>query len=130
MRCRACAGAQHGVDGQAGGRAEAVQQQVAGVSQARDEPQAEEIEEREHDFGGAVGVGRVLGDRQLGVQDRLERVDRFAFGDGHDLGAVLAVLVADPVDEVQRAAPEAELAGHRVGGGGAAAGRGALPVGA
>jgi len=27
------------------------------------------------------------------LQDRLERVDRFAFGDGHDLGAVLAVLV-------------------------------------
>jgi hypothetical protein len=33
----------------------------------------------------------VLDDRQLGVQDRLEGVDRFAFGDRHDLRAVLAV---------------------------------------
>jgi hypothetical protein len=40
-----------------------------------------------------VGIGHVLEDRQLGVQDRLERVDRFAFGDGYDLRAVLAVLV-------------------------------------
>lgn len=31
-----------------------MQPQVAGVPQARDEPQAEEIEEREHDFRGAV----------------------------------------------------------------------------
>jgi hypothetical protein len=79
--------------GQAGWRAEEVQQEVAGVAQARDEPEAEEVEEGEHDFGGAVGVGRVLEDRQLGVQDRLERVDRLAFGDGDDLCAVLAVLV-------------------------------------
>ena len=43
--------------------------------------------------------------------------------DGHDLRAVLAVLVADPVDEVQRDAPEAELAGHRVGVSGATARR-------
>jgi hypothetical protein len=43
--------------------------------------------------GRAVGVGGVLGDRERGVEDRLEGVDRFAFGDGHDFGAVLAVLV-------------------------------------
>jgi hypothetical protein len=53
---RSCAGAQHCVDGQAGWCAEAVQQQVAGVPEARDESQSEQIEEREHDFRGAVGV--------------------------------------------------------------------------
>jgi len=47
-----------------------------------------------------VSICGVLGDRQLGVEDRFERVDRLAFGDGNDLGAVLAVLVADAVDEV------------------------------
>jgi hypothetical protein len=40
--------------------AEAIQQRVAGVAQARDEPQ---VEQGEHDLGGAVGVGRVLEDR-------------------------------------------------------------------
>ena len=77
-----------------------------------------------------MGVGRVLGDRQLRVEDRLEGVDGFAFGDGHDLGAVLAVLVADPVDEVQRATAEPELAGHGVRASGAATRGGALAVGA
>jgi hypothetical protein len=64
----------------------------------------------------------VLGDRQLRVQDRFERVDRFALGDRHDFGAVLAVLVADPVEDVQRAAAPPELSRERVAGGGAAAG--------
>ena len=72
----------------------------------------------------------MLGDRERGVEDRFEGVDRFAFGDGHDLGAVLAVLVADPVHEVQRATAEPELAGHRISARRTAAGSGALPVGA
>lgn len=41
----------------------------------------------------SVRVGRVLGDWQLRVQDRLQGVDRFAFGDRDDFGAILAVLV-------------------------------------
>jgi hypothetical protein len=52
-----------GIYGQAGWRAEKVQQKVAGVAQSRDESQSEEVEEGEHDFGGAMGVGRVLEDR-------------------------------------------------------------------
>jgi hypothetical protein len=46
-----------------------MQAQIAGVAQARYEPQAEEIEEGEHELGGAVRVGGVLGDWQLGVKD-------------------------------------------------------------
>ena len=88
------------------------------------------VEQREHELGRAVRVGGVLGDRERGMEDRFEGVDRFAFGDGHDFGAVLAVLVADPVHEVQRAAAEPELAGHRITGRRAAPGAGALPVGA
>jgi len=69
-------GPHDGVDRQAGWRAEEMQQQVAGVSESGDEPEAKQIEEREDDLGGAVGVGRVLEDWQLGVQDRLARVDQ------------------------------------------------------
>jgi hypothetical protein len=64
------------------------------------------------------------------VEDLLQRVDRFALGDGDDLGAVLAVLVADPVQDRERAVAVAELARERVGRDGAAAGGGALSVGA
>ena len=64
------------------------------------------------------------------MEDRFEGVDRFALGDGHDLGAVLAVLVADPVDEVQRAAAVPELTREWVTGGCTAARCGALTVGA
>jgi hypothetical protein len=55
--------AQDGVYGQAAWWAEAMQAQIAGVAQPGDEAQAEEIEEREHELGGAVRVGGVLGDR-------------------------------------------------------------------
>jgi hypothetical protein len=48
-------------------------------------------------------------------------MDRLSFGDGHHLGAVLAVLISDPVDERERAAAVAELACRGVGGRGAAA---------
>jgi len=74
---------------------------AAGVAQAREVADAEEVERGEDVFGGAVGVGGVLGDRQLRVQDRLERVDGFALADGGDLGAVLAVLLADPVHHLR-----------------------------
>lgn len=46
---------QHGVDGQAGGHAEEVEPEIAGVSEARDEAESKEIEQREHELGRAVG---------------------------------------------------------------------------
>ena len=118
------------VDVAAGRVAEAVEAQVGGVFEAGNKAEAEEVEEREDELGGAVGVGGVLGDRQVRVEDRLKRVEGFALGDGDDLGAVLAVLVGNPVDEVQGAALVPELARHRIAGGGASASGGALPVGA
>jgi hypothetical protein len=105
-----------------------VQAQFAGISEARDESQAEQVEEREHVLGGAVGVGGVLAYGERGVQDPLERVDGLALGDRDDLGAVLAVLIRRPVEDGERAAAVAELARERVGGGGATARRRALPV--
>jgi hypothetical protein len=105
-----------------------VQAQLAGVPEARDEAQAEEVKEREDVLGGAVGVDGVLADGERGVQDRLERVDGLALGDRDDLGAVLAVLIRRPVQDGERAAAVAELARERVSGGGAPARRRALPV--
>jgi hypothetical protein len=68
---RAGAVAQDGVDGQPCRRAEVREPQVAGVAQPRDEAQAEQVEQRKHELGRAVGVGGVFGDRQLGVEDCL-----------------------------------------------------------
>ena len=94
------AGAQDRIDLATGRSAEAVEAQVGGVFEARDEAPAEQVEQREDELGGAVGVGGVLGDRQVRVEDRLERVEGFALGDRDDLGAVLA-----SADRLQAARP-------------------------
>ena len=60
---RTRAAAHDRVDRQAGRIAEEVEPQRGGVPEARDEPEAEEIEQCEHELGRAVRVGGVVGDR-------------------------------------------------------------------
>jgi site-specific recombinase XerD len=71
---RSRTGAQHRVDGQAGGRAEAIQEQVAGVAEAWDEPQAEKVEEREDELNSYVdscfGSAHEMQGRRAGEEPR------------------------------------------------------------
>jgi hypothetical protein len=114
--------------GKRSGRAEAIQQQVA--AQARDEPQAEQVEEREHDFGGpcvSVVCSRI-GRWVCRIASRVWIASRSAT----DTTFVPYWLFwsETQLTRFRRAAPKPELAGHRVRAGGAPTGCGALAVGA
>jgi hypothetical protein len=82
-----------GLDGR--GRAVAVETLAVEVADSRSEAQPEQVVGAEDHLGVAVGLGRVLLDRQDGlvVEDPVERVRRVANGGGHHLAGVLAVLV-------------------------------------
>jgi hypothetical protein len=110
--------------------AEAVEQDVGDVSQARDEPPAEQPERTEHELCRAVGVGGVLARGvAVGEHDRVECVQAFAFGDGDHFAVEVRVLVVDPDHPRHHLPPVARFAGGEPGERAAPDHGVALPVG-